>query len=93
MRYRTRIYYTADQKALMWERWKEGATLHEIARLFDRAHTSVRGVLAETGGIRPAERLRGEVALSGVNYPERSCCLTKECYPLLLSPGLWSYSP
>jgi hypothetical protein len=40
MRYRTRTY---AQKALMWERWKEGWTLHQIAQLFNRAHTSVQG--------------------------------------------------
>ena len=42
MKYRTRTYYTDAQKALMWERWKEGWTLHQIAQLFDRAHTSVQ---------------------------------------------------
>ena len=42
MRYRTRTYYTDAQKALMWERWKQGWTLHQIAHLFNRAHTSVR---------------------------------------------------
>ena len=52
MRYRTRTYYTDAQKALMWERWKQGWTLHQIAHLFDRAHTSVQGRPA-TGGIRP----------------------------------------
>jgi len=64
MRQRPRIYYTDSQRALMWERWKEGATLHQIARLFDRAHTSVRGVFAETGGIRPRERHRSRLALT-----------------------------
>ena len=64
MKQRPRIYYTDSQRALMWERWKEGATLHQIARLFDRAHTSVRGVLAETGGIRPPERHRSRLALT-----------------------------
>jgi hypothetical protein len=43
MTYRTRTYYTDGQKALMWERWKEGWTLHRIGKLFDRAHTSVQG--------------------------------------------------
>ena len=33
MRYRTRTYYTEAQKALMWERWKQGWTLHQIAHL------------------------------------------------------------
>ena len=36
MKYRTRTYYTDTQKALMWERWKAGWTLHQIAKLFDR---------------------------------------------------------
>jgi hypothetical protein len=40
MKHRTRIYYSDVQKALMWERWKEGWTLHQIAHLFNRAHTS-----------------------------------------------------
>ena len=42
MKQRTRIYYTDAQKALMWERWKQGWTLHQIAQLFNRAHTSVK---------------------------------------------------
>jgi IS30 family transposase len=64
MRYRTRTYYTDAQKALMWERWKQGWTLHQIGQLFDRAHTSVRGVLAQNGGFRPPRRSRSAVALT-----------------------------
>jgi hypothetical protein len=56
MKYRARTYYTDSQKALMWERWKEGRTLHQIGKPFDRAHTSVQGILGASGGIRPAER-------------------------------------
>jgi len=36
MAYRTRTYYTDSQKALMWERWKQGWTLHQIAELIGR---------------------------------------------------------
>jgi IS30 family transposase len=64
MKYRTRTFYSDSQKAVMWERWREGATLHQIAKLFDRAHTSVQGILAASGGIRPAERHRAKVALT-----------------------------
>jgi len=64
MKYRTRTYYTDSQKALMWERWKAGWTLHQIAKLFDRAAGSVRGILAQTGGIRPPERHRSRLALT-----------------------------
>ena len=31
MKYRTRIYYSESLKALMWERWRKGDTLHQIA--------------------------------------------------------------
>jgi len=41
MKYRTRTYYTDSQKALMWERWKAGDSLQQIAELFDRSHSSV----------------------------------------------------
>src|SRR5512145_2319247 len=64
MKRRTRTYYTDAQKALMWERWKEGWTLHQIAQLFNRAHTSVQGILSRTGGIRPPTRRRGARSLT-----------------------------
>ena len=64
MAYRTRIYYSATQKAEMWDRWQQGESLHAIARLFDRPHTSVRGILAATGGIRPRERKRSRQVLT-----------------------------
>jgi IS30 family transposase len=64
MKYRTRTYYTDSQKALMWERWKQGWTLHQIAQLFNRAHTSVQGILSRTGGFRPPPRSRSVRALT-----------------------------
>jgi IS30 family transposase len=64
MKRRPRIYYTESQKALMWDRWQKGESLHSIARLFDRYHTSVQGILAKTGGIRPPQRRRSRLALS-----------------------------
>ena len=64
MKQRPRIYYSDSQKALMWERWKQGWTLHEIGKLFDRAHSSIHRILAETGGIRPAQRARAATALT-----------------------------
>ncbi len=54
MKQRRRIYYTETQKALMWERWRKGDTLHQIAQLFDRHHSSIQGILVRTGGIQPA---------------------------------------
>ena len=64
MKYRTRTYYTDSQKALMWDRWQKGDSLHAIARLFDRSHGSVQGIIARIGGIRPADRKRSALALN-----------------------------
>jgi IS30 family transposase len=64
MKQRTRIYYSETQKALMWEHWKKGDTLHQIAQLFDRHHPSVQRILAETGGIQPAQRKRSQLSLT-----------------------------
>ena len=64
MKQRPRIYYSETQKALMWDRWQRGDSLHEIARLFDRGHSSVSRIFAETGGIRPRARKRSAVALT-----------------------------
>jgi hypothetical protein len=64
MKYRTRTFYSETQKAMMWDRWRPGETLHDIARLFDRHHTSVGGILVRTGGIRPAQRVRSSRVLS-----------------------------
>ena len=64
MKYRTRIYYTEAQKSLMWDRWQKGESLSSIARLFDRHHSSVEGILKQTGGIRPRPRRRSRLALT-----------------------------
>ncbi len=64
MKQRTRIYYSDTQKALMWDRWQKGDSLHDIAKLFDRGHSSVSRILAETGGIRPPGRKRSALALT-----------------------------
>ncbi|NMM80426.1 IS30 family transposase [Acidovorax sp. SRB_14] len=64
MKQRPRIYYSDSQKALMWARWKEGWTLHEIGKIFDRSHSSIHRVIAQTGGIRPPDRRRSRLALT-----------------------------
>jgi hypothetical protein len=58
MKRKPQIYYSDSQKALMWERWRQGDSLQKIAQLFGRNHPSVERILAETGGIRPAQRTR-----------------------------------
>ena len=64
MKQRPRIYYTDSQKAIMWERWRKGESLQQIAQLFGRNHSSIQHILAETGGIQPTPRCRSRLALT-----------------------------
>lgn len=64
MKQRPRIYYTESQKLVMWEHWRKRDSLQQIAQLFDRNHSSIQRILAETGGIQPAPRCRSCLALS-----------------------------
>lgn len=64
MKQRPRIYYSEAQKALMWERWRKGDTLHQIAQLFDRSHGAIQGILSRRGGIAPPPRRRSCLALT-----------------------------
>jgi len=64
MVYRTRIKYTAAQKAEIWDRWERGEPLTAIGRSFDRPSSSIFTMLAPTGGIRPPPRVRSRLALT-----------------------------
>lgn len=64
MKQRRRIYYTASQRSEIWDRWQRGESMSSIGRRFDRESSSVFSVISPTGGIRPADRKRGRLALS-----------------------------
>ncbi len=64
MKYRRRIYYSASQRAEIWDRWQRGESMSSIGRRFDRQSSSVFSVISPRGGIRPADRTRGRQALS-----------------------------
>ncbi len=64
MKQRKRIYYSAAQRAEIWDRWRRGESMSSIGRRFDRESSSVFSVLSPSGGIRPAERRRSARALS-----------------------------
>ena len=64
MQYRRRIYYSAEQRADIWDRWQRGESMRSIGRVFDRQSSSVFSVISPTGGIRPPDRRRGRSALS-----------------------------
>ena len=64
MKYRTRIYYSAEQRAEMWDRWQRGESINSIGRAFDRGHSSISGQFLRAGGIRPPARQRSRLALT-----------------------------
>jgi IS30 family transposase len=64
MALRPRIYYNAEQKAQMWDRWQKGESLKAIGRVFDRPSSSVFNQLSPSGGIRPPPRRRSRISLT-----------------------------
>jgi len=64
MQYRKRRYFTAVEIAVIWDRWEKGESINAIARDLGRGHSAIQGLLARTGGIRPAQRTRSQRALS-----------------------------
>lgn len=55
---------SASQKLAIWERWKCGESLNDIARALARNRGSIHYALASNGGIQPATRRRSRLALT-----------------------------
>ena len=72
MRYRRRIYFTAEQRSEIWDRWQRGESMSSIGRGFDRDSSSIYPLLSRTGGIRPPARARSRLALTLVEREEIS---------------------
>ncbi|WP_426052258.1 IS30 family transposase [Brevundimonas sp. SL161] len=79
MKQRRRIYYSAAQRAEIWDRWKAGESMSSIGRRFDRESSPVFSVLSPTGGIRPPDWKRASQALSLVEREEISSGLNTRC--------------
>src|SRR5512135_1815790 len=59
-----RTWFTPRHKAELWERWKSGQCVADIARALERRNKSgVYRILAVNGGIAPAPRRRAPIAL------------------------------
>jgi IS30 family transposase len=60
----SRVWFTPQQKAELWERWKGGQCIASIARTLGRRNKSgVYRILALNGGIMPMPRCRARLAL------------------------------
>jgi IS30 family transposase len=78
MNRRKSIYYTAKQRTFIWERYKQGDSLHDIAKSFDRFHSSIRRIIEVSGGIQPAKRKRSEISLTPEEREEISRGLSRQ---------------
>jgi IS30 family transposase len=55
---------SASQKQELWERWKRGQSMNDIARALAKQRGSIHFVLSSNGGIQPSTRHRSRLALS-----------------------------
>ena len=78
MKYRRRIYYSAKQRAEIWDRWKRGESMSSIGRVFERESSPVYSVISPTGGIRPPDRKRSKHHLSLAEREEISRSLSNQ---------------
>ena len=92
MQYRKRRYFTAAEIAVIWDRWEKGESLNVIARDLGRGHSAIQGLLARTGGIRPAQRTRSQRALSIAEREEISRGVVAG-FSLRLIAGLLNRAP
>ena len=87
MAYRRRVFFTDKQKSeigtplsdaehrLPGSGWQRGESMSLIGRVFDRGSLSIYPLLARTGGIRPADRIRSRLALTLTDRVEISRAL------------------
>lgn len=92
MAYRTRIFFTDEQKADIWKRWQRGESMRSIGQVFDRASSSIYPLLSRTGGIKPPERKRSRLALTPADREEISRGLASNLSFRTIARGL-SRSP
>jgi IS30 family transposase len=55
---------SAARKKELWDRWKAGESISDIARALEKPPGSVHGVLKSSGGIAPPQRRRSRWTLS-----------------------------
>jgi IS30 family transposase len=74
---RSRLNYTTELKAEIWDKYQAGVSLRAIGRSIDRASASIYGQLAPSGGIRPRARTRSPRVLSLAEREEISLGLAR----------------
>jgi hypothetical protein len=63
---------SAAGKKELWERWRAGESISDIARALQKPPGSIHGMLEATGGFSPPERRRRRCALTAAEREEIS---------------------
>ncbi len=66
---------SAAGKKELWERWRAGESISDIARALQKAPGSIHGTIESTGGFSPPERRRRRCALTPAEREDISCGL------------------
>jgi hypothetical protein len=61
----SRVWFTAQQKAELWERWRNGLSVAAISRVFDRRNKT--GVLRIVTHPIPANQTRRDKEINALN--------------------------
>ncbi len=61
---RERRGYSAAERRELWDRWKRGESISDIARALDRAPGTIHCTIRQHGGVAPPERRRSRLALT-----------------------------
>src|SRR3974377_1285045 len=89
-----RIWFTPQQRAELWERWKNGQCVADIARALERRNKSgVYRILAVNGGMAPEPRRRAAGALRLEEREEISRGIAAGRSMRRIAQGLRRYPP
>jgi hypothetical protein len=83
---------SAAGKQELWERWRAGESISDIARVIQKPPGSIHGILEATGGISPPQRRRRRCALTPAEREEISRGLATENLFVQSLPG-WAGLP
>jgi IS30 family transposase len=85
---RKRRGLSAEQKAELWKRWKEGQSLNAIGRALGKDHVVIHFILARHGGIAPPLRRRSLRALTLAEREDISRGIASGCSIREIARGL-----
>jgi hypothetical protein len=81
---------SAAGKKELWERWRVGESISDIARALRKAPGSIHGMIEATGGISPPKRRRRGCALTLAEREEISRGLATGGSLCVRSPPGWA---